>query len=123
MNAYSYRNECMFFDRDCGMTYEQLAKKYGVSRQRVGQICGKYNKKRFHAVTQERCKYINLRIWMNEKHVTMCDLIEMMGVAQTGTRAIEFRSKLAGSGELSKLYIGKLMNVTGLGYDDLLEVG
>ena len=33
----------MIEDRLAGMTYEEIGNKYGISRQRVGQIYGKYN--------------------------------------------------------------------------------
>ena len=53
-------------DRANGATYAEIAKKYGISRQRVQQVCKKWSKK--------QCIYINLRKWMNDNAVSIADL-------------------------------------------------
>lgn len=64
-------------DRAQGMTYEQISKKYGVSRQRIHQIIGGDTdrvKNYFRTLTEKDCIYPNLRKWMNDNKVSKVEL-------------------------------------------------
>ena len=64
--------------RDQGMTYQQIGEVCGVSRQRIGQILGKWNPNNFHVIT-DSCIYPNLRKWMNDNKVSRAEFCRRMG--------------------------------------------
>lgn len=118
------RYDDMLKDRASGMTYAQIGRKYGVTRQRIGQICGKYNKYNFRVVKDNGCVYKNLRKWMNENSVGRAELLRKIGVApedinEHTLRA--FRRILTGKSEMSEEVAGRLAAITGMRYEVILE--
>lgn len=123
-STYNYnRNDDMLEDRAAGMTYEEIGTKYGVSRQRVGQICGKWNKYYFKVIKKDGCVYVNLRNWMNENSVSRNELARRMGMEPTGETLARLRSYLTGRNNPPKTYIDRLIKATGMNYEMLFEVG
>lgn len=122
--TYKYdRNEDMLDDRAAGMTYAEIGAKYGVSRQRVGQICGKWNKYYFRVIKREGCVFVNLRDWMNENNISRNELVRRMGMEPTGETLTRLRSYLTGTNNPPKTYIDRLITATGMDYETLFEVG
>ena len=117
------RKEDMLNDRAAGMTYAEIGAKYGVSRQRVGQICGKWNKYYFKVIKRDGCVYVNLRNWMNENSISRNELARKMGLDPTGETMARLRSYLTGRNNPPKTYIDRLITVTGMNYETLFEVG
>ena len=117
------RNLCMLEDRESGMTYEEIARKHGVTRQRVGQICGKWNKYYFRVIKKDGCVFVNLRNWMNDNSISRAELMRRMGLQVNGENLARLRTVLTGHANPRKEYIDGLIQATGMTYEDLFEVG
>lgn len=109
-----YRHE-----RDNGLTHSQIAKKYGISRQRVAQVCGKYTPTSFIAITEEQCVYPKWRAWMNDNKVSRAELIRRMGNVASEKSFERLSSYMRGVNHPTKATIDKLLAATGLTYEEL----
>lgn len=110
-------------ERKSGMTYEQIAKKYGVSRQRVGQACGVSRESSFRPHTSSSCVFVNLRDWLNENLVSRSELVRRTGREVGGVNSEVFRKYLTGRSDPPKRVIDQLISITGLTYEKLFEIG
>lgn len=120
------RIESMVNDRAAGMTYAEIGAKYGVSRQRIGQVYKKYNKYNFKAIKPCGCVYINVRDWMNKNSVDRTELLQMIkGNHDDLTHADLSRmynillGKLVMPNEMTR----KIAKITGLDCKSVLETG
>lgn len=120
------RIESMVNDRAAGMTYAEIGAKYGVSRQRIGQVYKKYNKYNFKAIKECGCVYINVRDWMNQNSIDRTELLQL----------IHYDHKVPTSADLHRMYnilLGRLVmpnemtrriaKITGLSCKAVLEIG
>lgn len=105
-------------ERDNGLTYKQIAEKYGVSIQRVGQACGKENPKHFRMI-QDNCIYPNLRNWMNDNKVSRKALAQRMGFVGYESTQYKIGQYMKGENDPPKKVIDKLIEVTGMTYEEL----
>jgi transcriptional regulator with XRE-family HTH domain len=106
--------------RDSGMTYEQIAEMFGVSKQRVAQACGKYQPSKFQFITEKGCIYPNWRNWMNKNKVSKIELVRRMGYVNSPSAAsVTLREYMTGKNDMRKSYIDKLLEVTGMSYEVL----
>lgn len=107
-----------------GMTYEQIGEKVGLSKQRVFQLVGGGTdraKKHFRTITEEQCVYPNIRKWMNENSVSKAEFSrKVFGTAHPKTMSL-LCGWLSGKGYPSKHNIDKLIEVTGLTYEELFK--
>lgn len=120
------RIESMINDRAAGMTYAEIGAKYGVSRQRIGQVYQKYNKYNFKAIKECGCVYINVRDWMNKNSVDRTELLRMIyGQSTEPTVAVmqKFCAILLGKKPMPEMAAGRLSAITGLTYEQVLEIG
>lgn len=115
--AELYRSE-----RAKGLTYQQIADKYGVSHQRVAQVCCRQKDGNFRPFSEERCIYVNLRNWLNENKVSLSELIRRCGNTANGTTLGRFGQYLRGANYPNKQTIDKILAATGLTYEQLWEV-
>lgn len=116
----------MIEDRLAGMTYAEIGVKYGISRQRVGQIYGKYNKYNFKAIKESGCIYRNLRDWMNKNSVERADLLRRIygrPVELTSAVMQKFYAILVGRSPMLEEMVGRIAIITGLTYEEVLEIG
>lgn len=113
----------MIKDRGLGMTYGEIGKKHGISRQRVGQVIGKANKYNFKVVKQSGCVYVNLRNWMNDNSISRTELVRRMGMTPNGETMSRFRAYLSGTRNPPKKYIDLLIEATGMKYETLFKIG
>lgn len=116
----------MIEDRLAGMTYEEIGNKYGISRQRVGQIYGKYNRYNFKAIKECGCAYRNIRSWMNKNSVERTELIQMINgnqVEPTTAEMQRFYAILLGKKRMPDMMVGRLAEITGMSIDFVLETG
>lgn len=104
--------------REQGMTYAQIAEKYGVSKQTVGQVCGKAQPYMFRAVT-ENCVYPNLRRWMNDNKVSIKELLRMMGKTPYVNTCKNMSGYLRGENDPPKVIIDDMLKATGLTYEEM----
>lgn len=110
-------------ERKKGLTYQQIADKYGVSRQTIGCACRVYNPNKFRYVTAKGCIYVNLREWMNKNKVGTTELTRRLGYECAGQNLERVRWTLRGTYQPRKPYIDKLIEITGLTYEKLFEEG
>lgn len=106
--------------RDSGMTYEQIAEMFGVSKQRVAQVCGKYSPRYWQYIHETGCIYPNLRKWMNENKVSKVELARRMGYVNSQAAAsVALKNYMTGKATMTKPYIDKLLKATGMPYEVL----
>jgi transcriptional regulator with XRE-family HTH domain len=110
-------------ERKNGLTYQQIADKYGVSKQTVGQACRTYNANMYRPVTPKRCIYVNLRNWMNKNKVGTVELTRRLGVEGAGRNEYQMRNLLLGAFQPRKPHIDRLIEITGLTYEQLFQEG
>lgn len=106
-------------EREKGLTYRQIAEKYGVSFQCVASCCGKQNDAFFRAWTEDRCIWPNLRNWLNENRVTLKEFVRRMGDIPSSNVGCRVRGYFRGECYPQKGTIDKMLQVTGLTYEQL----
>lgn len=110
-------------EREKGLTYQQIADKYGVSKQMVHQACGKYTPHLYRPWTEERCIYVNLRRWLEENKITMSELLRRLGKENLASSHTLVNLYLKGKRYPTKKTIDKFIEVTGLSYEELWVIG
>lgn len=110
-------------DRAAGLTYAQIGEKYGLSKQRVGQLIGHSNKYYFKVIKRSGCKFVNLRNWMNENSISRNEFARMMGLIPSGPTLARIRSYMTGECTPPKHYIDMMLKATGMDYETFFEVG
>lgn len=106
-------------ERENGLNYQQIADKYGVSKQCVAQACGKQDI--FHFQYNNTCVYPGLRKWINDNKISTSELVRLMGMTAYGQNCANLRNRLNGETELKKSDIDKLIEITGMTYDKLFR--
>lgn len=106
-------------ERESGLTYQQIADKYGISKQVVHQACGKYTPYLYRPWTKERCIYVNLRRWLEENKITMSELLRRLGRENLASNHAQINQYLKGKKNPTKKTIDKFIEVTGLTYEEL----
>ena len=104
--------------REKGLTYKEIAKELGISRQAVAQVLSKEQKSYFRPWTADRCPYVGLRNWLNENQIVMAELLRRLGFAPESALHYRYRDYLSGRTELRKHTIDKLLEITGLTYEE-----
>lgn len=110
-------------ERENGLSYQQIADKYGVSKQAVHQVCSKYTPARFRYWTQKMCIYVNLRNWLNDNKITKSELIRRLGYETLQETYARVGRYLRGGIYPPKRTIDKFIEVTGLTYEELWVIG
>ncbi len=110
-------------DRASGMTYREIAAKYGVTYQAVAQVCSKRDASHFRSIKEDECVYPNLRSWMNENKVARNELSRRMFGNSSSVCLGRISAWLHGKCYPTKLNIDRLIAVTGLTYEQLFERG
>ena len=107
--------------RNEGLSYPQIAKRFGVSYQCVAQACAKRGVGHFKKFTEEEVVYPNLRKWMNDNEVTRSELLRRMGELPHSEANSRLSTYLRGKQYPRKSTIDKLLKATGLTYEKLFE--
>ena len=100
-----------------GLTFEEIGKRLGVSRQRIAQCCAGMNPE--HTAWACRIKdldciiYPNLKKWMLENKVSISEMMRRIGQDTGSMRSESFRNKLKGRTQLTITDIKKILAVTG----------
>ena len=100
-----------------GLTFAEIGKRLGVSRQRIEQCCAGMNPE----ATARACRiknldciiYPNLKKWMTENKVSIPEMMRRMGFDTESRRSESFRNKLKGRTQLTITDIKKILAVTG----------
>ena len=106
-------------ERAKGLKYREIAEKYGVSFQAVAQKCSEYESGKFRPFTEKNCVYPNLRKWLNENRVSQSEFVRRMGYVPTGKTKVSFGGYFRGEGYPQKRTIDKMLQATGLTYEEL----
>lgn len=106
-------------EREKGLTYQQIADKYGVSKQCVAGACGKRDIAYFRY--DNSCVYPALRGWINDNKISTRELLRLMGMTSYGQNHANLRYRLNGKGEFTKSDIDKLLEITGMTYEELFR--
>lgn len=105
--------------RDQGMTYAEIAKVCGVSHQAVAMCIGKWSPGHFKPFTKEAVVYPNLRQWLNENKVSKNEFIRRMNLGISGKNSERFGLYFKGKIYPTKKTIDKMLQVTGMPYEEL----
>lgn len=106
-------------EREAGLTYREIAEKYGVSRQCVAQSCGRRDVNHFKPYTKEEVVYPNLRKWLNDNKVSRYEFIRRMGRNPHSETSSLISAEFRGKKYPHKKTIDKFIEVTGLTYEQL----
>lgn len=104
--------------RDQGLKYREIAEKFGVSKQYVCMVCSKRNPAYFTPI-DDKCIYPKLRDWMNENKISRNEFVRRMGLTTHTGNISRFGSYLMGEAYPRKQYIDKMLDVTGMTYEEL----
>lgn len=113
------RNEKIREMRLSGMTYRDIAEKYGISVQRVQQIAGSVCY--FRPVSEKDCIYKGIRDWLNANRYSRTYLVRLM-YGDTHAMLQEKVSNVLKGSNCTKKMIDKLLEVTGLPYEVAFKV-
>lgn len=109
-------------DRRAGMTWSAIAKKYGVTTERVRQICHDMRgRDHFQAFSKKRCIFDGLRDWLNLHMVTVDDLAQMICGHPDYNAANRWRGMLNGTTRITKRDIDAALSVTGMSYEEAFK--
>lgn len=103
--------------RKNGMTHQEIADEFGLSRQRVHQLIGNRSRGHFWYVTEDRCKYEGLRNWMNENEVGVTELTRRIYHNAHPNNQANISYKLRGN-QATIEFIERILDVTGLTYEE-----
>ena len=108
--------------REQGMTYKQIADRFGVSYQNVQQVCAKANPALARVVTPKMCAYPGLRNWMNGARISKAELNRILhnGYYAGNQNSVELiNSKLRGETSFKMKEINAIIDRSGLTYEQL----
>lgn len=121
VNSRHPKADLYLADRAKGLTYNEIAAKYGVSRQRVAQACATYNPSHFKPYTAEEVAYPNLRQWLNENKVSRTEFARRLGNLPSPRCSYHISNWFSGKCSPTKNTIDRMIAVTGLSYEKLFE--
>ena len=115
----SERRERIVELRNKGYTYQEIADIEGVSKQRIAQICGKPDPNYFKIIREDACIYPKWRAWMNENKVSRNEFLLRLGLSQHARNSAALSGWMRGRCFPIKRTIDKILEVTGLTYEEL----
>lgn len=116
---YHPKADLYIAERDAGLTYREIAEKHGISYQAVAQTCARYSVGHFRAYTKNDVVYPNLRKWLNDNKVTKSEFIRRMGNVYSGNLMAQVGNWFSGKTCPMKQSIDKILEITGLTYEQL----
>lgn len=107
--------------RKKGMTYQEIADSMGVSKAYVAVLLDKTVKtSNFHIWPIELSPYPVLTQWMNDNQMTRQELAEKLGYSPS-TSSCYIITKIMKTDKLTKKEIDKLLELTGMTYEELFK--
>lgn len=100
-----------------GLTFAEIGKRLGVSKQRAAQCCAGMNPERTawacHKEDLESIIYAGLKKWMLKNRVSVPEMMRRIGLDTGSSRSKHFRNRLEGKTQLPITEIKKILAVTG----------
>lgn len=110
----------MFKMRLDGATYQEIADKYGITRQRVECILKMREPSKKHSNKKyEKCIYKGLREWLQQNNYKLNDLQNLISKNKQRQAGNSLRMKLCGEREFRLSEINKIINFTGMTFEEL----
>ena len=107
--------------RQKGMTYQEIADSMGISKAYVAILLDRTVKtSNFHIWPVETSPYPILTQWMNDNQITRQELAEKLGYS-VSTSSGYIIAKIMKTDKLSKREIDKLLEITGMTYEELFR--
>lgn len=96
-----------------GCTYQEIAEKFGVTRQRVQQIMAEFTGKERAKKSFNRTGFIypNILEWMDEKGLSLAELSRIMGIGEGNSSRTS--KKMRGEIELRMFEIKAILKESG----------
>ena len=108
--------------RESGMTLREIAEKKGISFQRVAQICGgMYAKYSRGTRKQNAVIFKGLREWLSTNKISRAKFCDMLGYESGTATRVRLNSKLYGCTEFKMNEIKKILEVTGMTFEEAFE--
>lgn len=105
-----------------GKTYQEIADEFGVSKQRIQQMLSTGDARYFRYIKKTTCVYKGIRKYMNDNKISVAELVRRVYGYYHPKNLATIRNKLNGHTDISKQYIDKLLEVTGLTYEVAFEI-
>lgn len=123
VEAQNNRKQFIIDMHNKGVTYEEIGKMLGVSKQRVAQIApAKIYSRFFREITPKQCVYTGIRNWMNENKITLSELSRRVyGNGTPNNYHQTTRMLRCGGDYTNKWMIDKILSVTGLTYEEAFK--
>lgn len=102
-----------------GKTYQYIADLYGISRQRVYQILGKMDQRYFKIIPKEKVVFSGLRNWLNENKINITELCRRIFGNYHTVQRERLNTYLNGKHVMSMPMILKIIDITGLTFEQL----
>lgn len=100
-----------------GLTFAEIGRRLGVSRQRIAQCCAgmdtEATKWACHKEDLDCIIYTGLKKWMLENKVSIPEMMRRIGLDTGSRRSEHFKNRLKGTTQLSITEIKKILAVTG----------
>ena len=106
-----------------GMTYREIAGRFGVTAEAVRQQLSSMEPANFNAITEKRCIYPGIRSWMNRQHISTRKLTAMMGYAASSGTVGRIARVLSGNTEIKIGDIWVLLRLTGMTFEEAFGDG
>lgn len=107
-----------------GSTMRELASIFGVSYQRIAQVCsGMFERKHVRVQPNAKIIYKGIQNWLFEKQITYKDLAKLLGYQDHSTTVTRISAKLSGNTELKISDIKKLLALSGMTFEEAFMEG
>ena len=104
-----------------GCTYQEIAERYGVTRQCVQQSISSFmgKERSVRKSSLDRCVYPNIKAWMLDNNISMIKLSKICGLAETHIGAV--RTKLCGERDFKISEIKAILKESGKTFEYLFS--
>lgn len=104
-----------------GMSCKEIAEKHGVSVQAVYAACGSVKSINFREYEAKDCIWVGLRCWLNEHRMSKRSLLREMGLEYSHCNLERLNQNLKGRNDLRLSFIKKLIEITGMTFEELFR--
>lgn len=114
------REAAMIEMHEKGMSYTDIGKEFGLSRQRVFQLIGGKDKTHYQGIKPENCVYEEIRKFLIENRMSIAEFSRRVYGDNQPKHKLRLSSALKGS-NTSKMVIDGILDVTGLTYEQAFK--